>query len=122
MQAIIEILKAALQEESTFAEAEVLYAESFKDSKTFKVADGFYDRETLVHFLMEDIYAPLPIDAPEWLEPEVIKEGWSFEKADALLDSLEFVELCNYKGEGEGFTLACRATKLRTFVSKHNYI
>lgn len=121
MNVLTQILAAALQDESTFVEAEALYAESFKDAVVFKVADGCYSREELLHHLMSDICEPVTYDAPDWFEPNVIKEGWSFDKANSLVDHLEFVELCNYKGEGEGFELACRVKHLRTFVSKHNY-
>lgn len=116
-----KFLSQMIEAEIGFAEANALYCESFKDSTTFKVADGFYPREELVNFLREDICEPVPFDAPDWWEPEVIKEGLSFEEADEIVDHVEFVELCNYKGEGEGYTLACRAQHLRTFVSKHNY-
>lgn len=119
---IANFLSKMIAAEVGFAEAHALYCESFKDSTTFKVADEVYSRKDLLVALMEDICEPVAFLAPDWWEPAVIKEGLSFEEADKIVDHVEFVELCNYKGEGEGFTLACRAAHLRTFVSKHNYL
>lgn len=118
---IVEILKAALKDESTFAEAEALYAESFKDAQTFRVSDNCYTRQELVNYLRSDIYEAYPSDAEDWFEPAVIKEGYSLEQAEMLVDHIEFVDLCNYKGEGQGFEMACRVQHLRTFHGKHNY-
>lgn len=118
---IATFLTQMIEAEIGFAEAHSLYCESFKEPTTFKVSDAVYSRKELLSVLMEDICAPTPFDAPDWYEGEVIKEGLSFEEADSIVDHVEFVELCNYKGEGEGFTLACRAKHLRTFVAKHNY-
>lgn len=122
LENISAILASAIQDETTFAEAEALYAELFKDSKTFTLADGFYSREELVNHLMTPIYEKFNWrEVDDWFEPSIIKEGYSKEEAEALVDHIEFVELCNYKGEGEGFELACRVPRLRTFHAKHNY-
>lgn len=103
---ISQFLAKMIEAEVGFAEAHALYCESFKDSTTFKASDEIYSRKDLLVALMEDICEPVPFDAPDWWEPEVIKEGLSFEEADKIVDHVEFVELCNYKGEGAGFTLA----------------
>lgn len=129
---------AAIQDESTFARSEALYAEAFKSPTTFTVADDIYPRDQLVQYLMEPIYRAETVDADlaremldeegcdRWsesmYEAEILKPGMSQEIADALVDHLEFVELCNYKGEGEGFELACRVAHLRIFVSKYDYL
>jgi hypothetical protein len=135
------VLSAMIQDESSFARCEALYAESFKCATPFTVADGVYPRDQLVQFLMEPIYRPESckgVEAPallededfeefdRWdesvLEPEILKPGMTQTDADAVVDQLHFVELCNYKGEGEGFTLACRAAHLRVFISKFDYL
>ncbi|MBM5458692.1 hypothetical protein H8F21_14075 [Pseudomonas sp. P66] len=133
LKALSAALTAMLQDESTFARAEALYAETFRSPQTFTVADGFYDRECLVQYLMEPIYKQVSAgdqSAPAYLseeehglciEPEILKAGWTEEDAERFVDHVEFVELCNYKGEGEGFELASRAKHLRVFVSKYDY-
>lgn len=136
--ALASVLAAMIQDESTFARSEALYAESFKSPASFTVAHDIYPREQLVQYLMEPIYRKEVVDASialamlddegcdRWsesmLEPEILKPGMSHVDADALVDHLEFVELCNYKGEGEGFELACRVTHLRVFVAKYEYL
>ncbi|MCU9527497.1 hypothetical protein [Pseudomonas mosselii] len=132
IDAISSILSAMLTDETTFARAEALYSESFRSDRTFTVADGFYDREELVQYLMEPIYK-LPGELHSacrhdeedefgmCLEPEVLKPGWRKEQAELYVDQVEFVELCNYKGESEGFEMASRASHLRVFVSKYEY-
>ena len=130
LTAISAVLAAMIQDESTFARAEALYAEAFRSSQTFTVRDGIYDRAELVHYLMEPIYAANSCEAPGYLcdddqyhlEPEILKPGWSLEDAERFVDDVEFVELCNYKGEGEGFELACRVKHLRVYVSKYDYL
>lgn len=120
---MIEMLQVALKDEENFTQAEALYCESFKAEGTFKAVDGVFDRDDLISYLVSDVCEPVNWqEVPDWFEPSVIKEGWSIEKAEALVDHLEFVELCNYKGEGEGFTLVCRAANLRTFVGKYDYL
>lgn len=132
------ILSLMIQDESTFARAEALYAESFRSDKSFTVADGIYERSELVHYLMEPIYKPsAPSEEPRFfrdeddddgcvyddcLEPEILKPGMSREDAEKVVDHLQFVETCNYKGEGEGFELLCRVAHLRVFVSKYEYL
>ena len=140
---MIELLAAVLttmiKDEQSFARAEGLYAEYFRCAETFKVADGHYTRSTLMQYLMEPIYRPVHSekasvfydendveDFDRWdedtLEPEILKPGMSLEQAEQVVDHLEFVELCNYKGEGEGgFELACRVAHLRVFISKYEY-
>ncbi|WP_219096224.1 hypothetical protein [Pseudomonas sp. UMAB-40] len=133
LEAISAALSAMLKDESTFARAEALYAESFRCGATFTVASDAYPRDELVRYLMEPIYKPVAAtgnaaayfgDNDEedfYPEPEILKAGLSLEEADALVDSLEFAELCNYKGEGEGYELACRVTHLRVFAGKYDY-
>ncbi|MGE8063754.1 hypothetical protein [Pseudomonas sp. NPDC089569] len=140
---MIELLAAALttliKDEQSFARAEGLYAEYFRSAETFTVADGHYPRSTLVQYLMEPILRAIPSekvpvyfdenddeDFDRWdehmLEPEILKPGMSRVEAEQVVDHLEFVELCNYKGEGEGgFELACRVAHLRVFISKYEY-
>lgn len=135
--AIASVLAAMIQDESTFARSEALYAESFKSPTPFTVAHDIYPRDQLVQYLMEPIYRKEEVDASAaWAmldeegcdrwnesmnEAEILKPGMSQEVADTLVDHLEFVELCNYKGEGEGFELACRVAHLRVFVAKYHY-
>lgn len=135
-----------LKDESAFAQAEALYSESFRDMRTFTVADDVYPRSELVDYLMTPIYRaeecnriPDMHQAPDdedfddrdvelWAEYqsepelEIIKPGWTREEAERLVDHLEFVETCNYKGEGEGFELACRVSHLRVFIGKYDYL
>lgn len=130
LTAISADLAAMIQDESTFARAEALYAEAFRSSQTFTVRDGIYDRAELVQYLMEPIYAANSYEAPGYLsdddqydlEPEILKPGWSLEDAERFVDDVDFVELCNYKGEGEGFELACRVKHLRVYVGKYDYL
>lgn len=132
IEALSSILSAMLKDESTFARAEALYAESFRSDQTFTVADGFYGREQLVQYLMEPIYkqtdehqsASRQVDEDDfevWFEPEILKPGWGKEEAELYVDQVEFVELCNYKGEGEGYEMASRVGHLRVYVSKYEY-
>ncbi|MGF6281908.1 hypothetical protein ABH908_000059 [Pseudomonas frederiksbergensis] len=139
IELLAAVLNTMLKDEQSFARAEGLYAESFRSADTFNVADGHYPRSTLVQYLMEPIYRPVPSaktsvfydenddeDFDRWeehtLEPEILKPGMSLEQAEQVVDHLEFVELCNYKGEGEGgFELACRVSHLRVFISKYEY-
>lgn len=132
IEAISSILTAMLKDETTFARAEALHAESFRADRTFTVADGFYDREELVQYLMEPIYKQPGDHQPGCrhgeedefemcLGQEILKPGWRKEQAELYVDQIEFVELCNYKGEGEGFEMASRAGHLRVFVSKYQY-
>jgi hypothetical protein len=136
LDAISAVLSAMLEDESTFARSEALYAESFRCTATFTVASGCYPRDELMHFLMLPIYKrsePMEGDSDAFFyddddeggfdfEPEILKPGLSLEDADALVDRLEFIELCNYKGEGEGYELACRVAHLRVFVEKYDYL
>lgn len=128
---LIDALSAALatmlQDETTFARAEALYAESFKAPKGFTVADEVYSRAELVAHIMEPLYrveADPSSAHDDWYEPALflLKPGLEREEAEQLVDELEFIELCNYKGEGEGYVLACRAKHLRTFVGKYDYL
>ncbi|MDF9779041.1 hypothetical protein [Pseudomonas baetica] len=139
IELLAAVLTTMLKDEQSFARAEGLYAEYFRCAETFKVADGHYPRSTLVQYLMEPIYRRAHSekasgfcdenddeDFDRWdedtLEPEVLKPGMSLEQAEQVVDHLEFVELCNYKGEGEGgFELACRVAHLRVFISKYEY-
>jgi hypothetical protein len=133
LTAISAVLAVMIQDESTFARAEALYVESFKAGKGFTVADGIYPRSKLVQYLMEPIYKaeePHCSELPSFgfhdddmcdQEPEILKPGLSHQDAESLVDHLQFVELCNYKGEGEGYVLACRAKHLRVFVGKYDY-
>lgn len=139
IKALAAVLATMIKDESTFARAEGLYAESFRSNETFTVADDVYPRAQLVQYLMEPIYRVEPrrympaactIDddneSDHWAEslsePEILKPGFSQDVAEEMVDTLEFVELCNYKGEGEGgFQLACRVAHLRVFVSKYEY-
>lgn len=139
IELLASVLSTMLKDEQSFARAEGLYAEYFRSDETFKVADEHYPRSTLVQYLMEPIYRTVPSekasvfydqnddqDFDRWdehsLETEVLKPGMSQEQAEQVVDHLEFVELCNYKGEGEGgFELACRVTHLRVFISKYEY-
>jgi hypothetical protein len=137
LEALATVLATMMKDERTFARAEGLYAESFRSYETFTVADDVYPRAHLVQYLMEPIYRPAPRrsmpatmqdddESDHWAEAdselEILKPGFSQEVAEAMVDSMEFVELCNYKGEGEGgFQLACRVAHLRVFVSKYEY-
>ncbi|MFJ3109966.1 hypothetical protein [Pseudomonas putida] len=132
IEALSSMLSAMLKDESTFARAEALYAESFRSDRTFTVADGFYGREQLVQYLMEPIYKQTDErqsarrhadddDVEVWFEPEILKPGWGKEVAELYVDEVEFVELCNYKGEGEGFEMASRVGHLRVFINKYEY-
>lgn len=129
---VSNMLAEFLKDEKTFAAAEKLYSESFRDSKSFRVADGFYSLDELVSYLMTPIYAQQTSEVPHFCdddedyfdmipEPEEIKPGLSQQQAELIVDNLEFVELCNYKGEGEGFELLERVSHLRVFHSKYNY-
>lgn len=111
-------LAEAIKNEIGFAEAEMLYSESFKAEETFSVEDGFWAREDLVEYLMADI---VRYNNPFDDFAAVIKEGYSREEAEFMVDRVRFVEICNYKGESEGFELVERASTLRTFYSKYNY-
>lgn len=137
------ILSSALQDEATFVAANSLYCELFRDAKSFRLADEPSMREELISYLRSDVYAPTPqqefvftdnssvdeefedyeddndfYDDPE---PEVIKQGLSLEVAEAIVDELDFVWTCNYKGEGGDFELLARVKHLRVFHGKHNY-
>lgn len=136
------ILSSALKDEATFAEAHSLYCESFRDAKSFRLADEPSMREELISYLRSDVYAPLPqqeyvfVESSEdeefedyeeedynLFEPEqeVIKQGLSLEVAEAIVGELDFVWTCNYKGEGGDFELLERVKHLRIFHGKHNY-
>lgn len=108
-----DMLMQAMADENTFSQASRLYCESFRDNESFKAADNYYPRGLLVEYLLTPVTCP---------DGEILKNGYSIEFANSIVDSLEFVELCNYKGEGEGFELLDRVRHLRIFVSKHQYI
>lgn len=140
--AIAQALTTMLADESTFARAEALYGESFRGGPAFTVADGIYARADLLQYLMSPIYRPAEVSSDEAVsfltdddfeclndfdchddhEPEILKPGLSQEDAEKLVDHLQFIELCNYKGEGEGFELTCRVGHLREFVGKYEYL
>lgn len=139
LDAISAALSEMLKDESNFARAEALYAESFRAGAPFTVATGPCSRSELLQYLMLPInkaVEPRSFETSEFIdddldeddeddydfEPEILKPGLSLEQAELLVDSLEFVELCNYKGEGEGYELACRVTHLRQYVGKYEYL
>lgn len=130
------ILSSALKDEATFAAAHSLYCESFRDAKSFRLADEPSMREELISYLRSDVYAPTP--QQEFVdedfsyyeedddfyvepEPEIIKKGLSLEVAEAIVGELDFVWTCNYKGEGGDFELLERVKHLRVYHGKHNY-
>lgn len=131
------ILSSALQDEATFVAAHSLYCESFRDAKSFRLADEPSMREELISYLRSDVYAPTPqqeFDDEDFsyyeegenyfyveTDPEVIKKGLSLEVAEAIVGELDFVWTCNYKGEGGDFELLARVKHLRVYHGKHNY-
>jgi hypothetical protein len=107
MLKLAETLSRFMQDSATFSAAEALYSECFKGSEVFTSVDDVYSMQHLAACLMNHLE----------------EQGIAFNEAQVLeiLPTVEFVELCNYKGEGEGFTLACRTKHMRTFRSKYNY-
>lgn len=114
-------LLEALNNPRTFEEADSLYRESFRSENTYSVFNrGGYSieevKDILLSLLTENIYDESNPDDPF---PEVISYGMSPEEAlKEIHAGLEFVEICNYKGEDEGYSLDLN---LRVFHGKYNY-
>lgn len=114
-------LLEALNNPRTFEEADSLYKESFRSENTYSVyKPGSYSitdiEDILLSLLTENVYDESNLDDPF---PEVISYGMSPEEAlKEIHEGLEFVEICNYKGEDEGYSLDL---SLRVFHGKYNY-
>lgn len=122
---LLNILEAAIKDPKTFEQADTLYRETFRSAESFSVSDVDHDvRLEMIDWLCSDICEPYDYDAvPDWYEPAVIVEGMSRDEASKAVDGgLMFVELCNYKGEGEGIMPEPLCGNMRTFVSKWSYM
>lgn len=125
MKYLKDFLTASIENNVGFEEAEILYSELFRSSEVFSINNpGEYFevdevQEILMDLLTEDIYEYYEYDNPF---PEVYIKGMSPEDAQILIDGgIAFVELCNYKGESEGFVLEKFTENLRVFHSKYKY-
>lgn len=139
IKAISAVFAMFTEEEKklTMREADRLYSETFRSQEIFTVHDYPEMREDLVEYLTSAVYPARVQNCSDmdcsWLsdddndfwcdnyDPEPIFVGYSKDDAELILENAKFVWLCNYKGEGEGFTLIERASGLRVFVDKHNY-
>ncbi len=108
--------------------AEQVYSSSFKCGE-FTIKTNPEMRQELIDFHMQPVYeiqecSQYSIYTEEDFEipdPQIICEGLSKEDAEKMVDSSVYVWLCNYKGEGEGFTLKEFAENLQTYNGKWDY-
>ena len=111
----------ALNDPRTFEEADSLYSETLRSKNTYSVFNqGSYSitdiEEILLGLLTEHIYDESNCDDPF---PDIISYGMDPEEAMKEIHAgLEFVEICNYKGEDLGYSLNLNH---RIFLSKYNY-
>lgn len=131
---------------AALAYSEDLYSSTFKGAEfTLASQPEMYDE--LVRFHMEPTYAREPVQASSFHDddslmgdddheeddsicindysgpdPIEISPGMSLVEAQAAVLTSTYVWLCNYKGEGEGFTLKEHAAHLSTFIAKYEYV
>lgn len=130
------ILSGLIASGQGFEEAEALYAESFRCAGSFSVKEKPELFEEMVGCLTADIYPPeepfsvFGDNCDEWGENphehydrEPLVYGMTREQAvEAVNGGARFFEICNYKGEGEGFLPEQLGKNLRVFVKKWSYI
>lgn len=139
----LKVLETSFGVDACIAAANEVYSSVYKSPESFTLADMIGVNEGLlardIRNTLRDIVAEsLAIAAGTFTSPtkEELEESFEYDfdidrsavqamfpTAEKLLDNgIRFVELCNYKGESEGYMLEELSGSLKTYISKYNYI
>jgi hypothetical protein len=124
-----EKLQSAAGDESVFAACDAMYSASFICGETFKAGEiDAVERRDLEFSVKAHIAAERGILPPEvcWMSDDDDSE-WEYDSwhsevdaivVDPVAEETLLIELCNYKGEGEGYAVYETVKNLPRFVSK----
>lgn len=140
----LKVLETSFGIDECLAVADVIYNSLYKSKDSFTVDEliavnpenatdiraSFRDMVAETLAIAAGTYQPLTqeeIDFMRETDYEIDRDYTPVEEmystADSLLDAgVRFVELCNYKGEFEGYILEELSVKYQTYVGKYNYI
>jgi hypothetical protein len=132
---ISEFLSAAMEDASTFERAHSCYSATFRSEPYLLGSVSDEDHEFYTNVLKTD-FAKVLLASTGIFEPEPKFDEYEeicnyselenyLEKLDnvnvpELTDDLQICDLCNYKGEGEGFALFLNVKHLPVFKSKND--
>lgn len=132
-----DLIAEAMNDPMAFEEAECLYRQTFRSpTPTIGAEVVASGDQRFIDYLLDEMVCVDTIHPEDdkqlayiieheidcWFEPRIIKHAPSREDGMEILMTLEFYELCNYKGEGEGMVIRSpESDRLPIFHSKYDY-